>query len=87
MNSSCEPEFWDLLNALPPKIKSRAEKAYELWGQDPSHPSLYFKPIPNRPHIWSARISDSYRALCVRDGETCVWFYIGKHDDYERLIS
>lgn len=29
----------------------------------------------------------AYRALGVRREETIVWFWIGKHSDYEKLIG
>jgi len=33
------------------------------------------------------RITRDYRALGVRDGEAIVWFWIGSHADYERLLT
>jgi hypothetical protein len=27
-----------------------------------------------------------YRALGVREGETMVWFWIGSHAEYDRLV-
>ena len=41
---------------------------------------------PTRP-IYSARISNSYRALGVRDGDEVIWFWIGSHADYDHLLS
>jgi hypothetical protein len=54
-----------------------------LLKADPQHPSLHFK---NVGRFWSARVDARYRALAVRDGEDLVWFWIGDHDSYERLI-
>jgi hypothetical protein len=28
-----------------------------------------------------------WRAVGVRDGDTMVWFWIGSHADYDRLLS
>jgi hypothetical protein len=54
---------------------------------DSSHPSLRFKLVhPTRP-IYSVRIGLGYRALGVRDADTIVWFWIGSHDDYDRLLA
>jgi hypothetical protein len=33
------------------------------------------------------RITIEYRALGVRDADEIVWFWIGSHADYEKLIS
>jgi hypothetical protein len=41
---------------------------------------------PSRP-IYSVRIGIHYRALGVREGDDIVWFWVGSHDEYERLIS
>ena len=36
---------------------------------------------------WSARVSRGYRALAKERKEGLVWFWIGPHDEYERLIG
>ena len=87
MNSYCEPRFWQQYNALPEDVRKIADKSFRLWLSDPTHPSLFFKPIPASDLIWSARIGLHYRALCIRLGNDCNWFFIGKHEDYERLIK
>ena len=40
---------------------------------------------PNR--IFSVRITGGYRAVGVRAGEEMVWFWIGTHAAYERLLA
>jgi hypothetical protein len=37
--------------------------------------------------FWSVRIGRRYRAVAVERGEDLVWFWIGSHADYDRLIS
>jgi hypothetical protein len=37
--------------------------------------------------IFSARIGLDWRAVCVRTGDTALWYFIGSHADYERLIK
>ena len=37
--------------------------------------------------FWSARVSLDYRALAVRDGDDLLWFCIGHHREYDRLIG
>lgn len=36
--------------------------------------------------VYSARIDLNHRALGILDGDTIVWFWIGPHDEYERLL-
>jgi hypothetical protein len=52
---------------------------------DPFHPSLHFKELV--PDLWSVRINIAYRALARRRGDVVVWFWIGTHEQYERLID
>jgi hypothetical protein len=37
--------------------------------------------------VYSARINDDYRVVGVMDGNDIVWFWIGKHEEYERLLK
>jgi hypothetical protein len=76
--------FWNLFEETPPAIQSLARKNFELLKQDPWHPSLRFKKIGN---LWSARIGLNYRALSIQDGEDFVWFWIGNHEDYDRILE
>ena len=38
-------------------------------------------------NVWSVRIGGGYRSLAVLDGDTFHWFWIGTHDEYERLLG
>jgi hypothetical protein len=79
--------FREAFAALPEQIQRQARAAYRLFERDPFHPSLRFKPIhPTRP-IYSARVSADYRAVGVRERGEVVWFWIGSHADYNRLVS
>ena len=49
-------------------------------------PGLHFKKVHATRPIYSARVGLGYRALAVRDGDTVIWFWIGAHDEYERLL-
>jgi hypothetical protein len=44
------------------------------------------KKVHTEQEIYSVRITEDYRALGVREGNTIVWFWIGSQDDYERLL-
>jgi hypothetical protein len=77
-------KFWDLLGELPEAIRDQANKSFDILKQDPSHPSLHFK---KTGRFWSARVNLSSRALTIQDEQDFVWFWIGNHKDYERLIG
>ncbi len=84
MKSTAVPSFWEGFHRLPLKIQVAARKQYELWLQNPHHSSVRFKSVGD---FWSARVTGSYRALGVMDGDTVIWFFIGTHAEYERLLS
>jgi hypothetical protein len=75
--------FWDAYHQLSSDLQSQADKQFELLKEDPRHPSLQFKKVGK---IWSARVNLAVRALAVEDEEGFVWFWIGDHREYERLI-
>ncbi len=87
MNSQTLPSFWKEYSRLNESIKLRARKAYYLWRENPSHPSLRFKCINTKENIWSVRVSKDFRAIGVLDGDTVTWFWIGNHDDYENYFG
>ncbi len=61
-----------------------ADKNFALLETNPRHPSLRLKPVGK---FWSVRVGQNFRAIATRRGETFVWFWIGTHDEYERLIK
>jgi hypothetical protein len=84
MISSTTKSFRNRLRNLPPEIQRLAHKNFRLWLRDPAHPSLHFKKVGE---FWSARIGGNHRALGVWSGDKVEWFWIGRHDEYEELIS
>ena len=87
MRSRTTNRFRRAFNNLPLEIQGRAERAYELFEQDPGHPSLRFKKVHAVESIYSVRITRDYRALGLRKENDIFWFWIGSHDDYERLLQ
>jgi mRNA-degrading endonuclease RelE of RelBE toxin-antitoxin system len=85
MKSETLPSFWAEYRKLSNPIKERARKTYRLWVDNPFHPSLHFKCIDSNEGIWSIRVTRSYRAVGILDGDTVTWFWIGSHDDYEQF--
>ncbi|OAN47730.1 hypothetical protein [Magnetospirillum moscoviense] len=78
--------FWKHFDALPLVAQRQGIRAYALWRADPFHTSLHFKCVSDTHGVWSARIGLHWRALGTRDGDEVVWFWIGSHADYDRLL-
>ena len=85
MKSFTTSNFWEAYAALSPKMKEQAQKAYQLWKENPLHPSLHFKKVDK--NLWSVRITGDYRALALKKGDDYYWFWIGSHDEYEALLN
>jgi len=41
----------------------------------------------SRPGYWSVSAGQNHRAVGVEDPDGILWFWIGPHDEYERLIT
>lgn len=76
--------FWSAYDALPPPIRALADASFDRLKREPRHPSLHFKKVGR---FWSARVGARYRALAVEDGNDLVWFWIGSHAEYDRLVG
>jgi hypothetical protein len=87
MNSRTTRHFRELFTALPAHIQRQAREAYRIFRQNPAHPGLRFKQVHADPPIYSARVGISYRAVGALDGDTIVWYWIGSHADYDRLLE
>jgi len=87
MKSQTTPSFWQHYRALPPEIRRRAQQAYKLWRDNPAHPGLFFKRVKESQPVYSVRIGLGYRALGLLKGDTVTWFWIGTHEEYERLLK
>jgi len=87
MKSQATPKFWKLYAHLPYRVQRRAQRAYRVWKANPSHPSLRFKRVDDEEPIYAARVNDDYRVLGFLEGDTVIWFWIGRHDAYEWLLK
>ncbi len=87
MKARANRRFWKLYDLLPRDIQKRAAKAYQLWKKNPAHPGLHFKRVDEEESIYSARVTDDFRVLGALDGDTVIWFWIGTHDEYERMLK
>lgn len=87
MNSRTTLRFRELLAALPAHVRQQAREAYRIFEQNPAHPGLRFKQVHADPPIYSARVGIGYRAVGALDGDTVVWYWIGSHADYDKLLA
>ena len=84
MKHFASPDFWKAYESLPAQVRRVADNNYELLKSDPRHPSLHFKRIGR---FWSVRVGLHFRALGVDAEDGIVWFWIGSHADYDKLIG
>lgn len=88
MKSELNLDFIRRFQELPERVKKAAKKNYQLWKNDPNHPSLEFKEINEREQIWSVRVGIGWRALGRIDRkDLIVWFWIGSHGEYDKLLN
>jgi hypothetical protein len=87
MKSSATKTFHKRLILLPAAVQEQAAKAYEIWREDPYHPSLQFKRVNQKPPIYSVRINLNYRALGLLESDRIYWYWIGTHDEYDELLK
>jgi hypothetical protein len=84
MNHHASPAFWECYRQLPEAVRNLADKNFALLRADPMHPSLHFKKVGR---FRSARVGRNFRALAVEIEDGLLWFWIGSHAEYERLIG
>jgi len=65
-------------------VQRLADRCFALLRQDSQHPSLHFKKVGR---FWSVRVGLHHRALAVEHESDLVWFWIGSHAEYDRLIG
>ena len=87
MKSLTTAQFWKLYNDLPEVIKKRADRSYQLWQLDASAQGLFFKKVGKRRPVFSVRIGRGYRTLGLLGDDQIIWFWIGPHDEYMRLLK
>ena len=87
MISHTSERFRKALAALPKQVRHQAKEAYKQFKQNPFYPSLRFKRIHSTKPIYSVRINVEYRAVGIQNENEIIWFWIGSHEDYEKLLS
>ena len=84
MTHRAGPDFWSSYRSLPAEIQSVADGAFALLKADPRHPSLHFKRVDS---FWSVRVGIHHRALGADILGGVLWFWIGSHAEYDRLVG
>ena len=84
MKHFATPAFWAAYRELSDEVQDLADKNFGLMKENPRHPSLRLKKVGA---FWSARVGWDYRAVARGRAEGLVWFWIGPHDEYDRLIG
>ena len=87
MESKTTEKFRALLSAAPQPIQLKAKACYALWSEYPDHPSLRFKKVHQTLPIYSVRIDLNWRAVGTLQKDILIWFWVGSHRDYEKLLS
>lgn len=65
---------------LPSEIQEKVKKAFDLFKDNPKHPSLQTKKIKGTKDIWEGRIDIHYRFIFRYDGDTVIFLNVGPHD-------
>ena len=87
MNSVTTERFRKAYSNLPVNIREAAKKTFQLWKKNPSHPGLRFKQVHKSKPVYSVRIGIGWRAVGIREADTMIWFWIGSHSEYDKLVS
>lgn len=80
-----------LYDKLPKEVQDACQNAFNEWKNEPS--SLIMKPLNQLSNeAYSAEINRRYRALGFKnkdvEGKTgYVWFWVGSHEDYNKIIT
>jgi hypothetical protein len=87
VRSRTSSAFRNRFRELPKGVQMQARRAYNLFRADPGHPGLQFKRIRTRRTLVSVRIDDNYRALGQMRNTEILWFWIGPHHEYDKLLG
>ena len=87
MISHTTEKFRKLFAKLPKEIRLKARESYSQFHEDPYYPSLNFKKVHSTKPVYAVRISKEYRALGMPGDGKILWFWIGSHSDYDKILK
>jgi hypothetical protein len=70
MKSFTTADFWKAYAAISLDMRKKAQRAYQLWQNNPVHSSLHFKKVGK--NLWSVRVSGG-----LKKSDHYYWFWIG----------
>ena len=73
-------------DAWKKRFAERSQARLKFFQSNPAHPGLQFKKLEGEDDIYSARIGLDYRALAAMKKDRIVWYWIGSHAEYDRLV-
>ena len=76
-----------MFSAVASGCERKTCRSYRFWKQNPNHPSLQFKRVHTRELIYAVRVGIGWRVLGLREDDAIYWFWIGPHDEYEKLLD
>jgi hypothetical protein len=76
--------FGNYYEELPSTVQEVADKNFKLLKSDSKHRSLRFKKVGK---YWSVRAGKKYRALGIDVEKGILWFWIGSHAEYDKMVS
>ena len=86
MISRLGPEFLEAFRKLDSATQHKVRRAYQLFKDNPRHGSLKFRRVRGTRNHYSAWVDDYYRVLGVVEGNVVTWYWVGPHDEYDRMI-
>jgi hypothetical protein len=88
VKSRTDPDFRKCLAALLPEIQAQARAAFRQFQANARHPGLHFKRAQGSRRLVSPRVGRVYRALgTMTASDEVLWFWIGPHDEYEKVLK
>ncbi len=87
MKSRTTERFRKRFAELPAEIQIRTKKAFAKFKEYPYYPSLNYKRVHSTRPVYAVRITKDYRAVGVIQNNEIIWFWIGSHSDYDKLLK
>lgn len=84
MKHFTSPDFWACYQILPESVQNLADKNFKLLKNNPFYPSLHLKKIGKYRTV---RVGLYYRAIAVEVSNGLLWFWIGPHDEYDKVLG
>ena len=77
--------FRKLYARLADDVQRQAKAQYQLFKDNPNHPSLDFKQLQGNAGLCPARVNDHYRVVGTY-GPEIIWFWIGAKNEARKLF-